>query len=62
MKYDAITRLNKTEIKKELKKEMQQDFLVEVQKMRESFSERLDSMEQTQEMIMDMLRQEPGRD
>ncbi|CRG83167.1 hypothetical protein PISL3812_00516 [Talaromyces islandicus] len=57
-----LTASDLSKLKNELKQEMQRDFLVELQKIREAFSERLEAMEQTQEMIMDMLRQEPGRD
>jgi hypothetical protein len=51
-----------SKLKNELKQEMQRDFLTELSKIRDSFSERLNSMEQTQAMIIDMLKQEPGRD
>jgi hypothetical protein len=57
-----LTVSNLSKLKIELKQEMQRDFLTELSKIRDSFSERLDSMEQTQAMIMEMLRQEPGRD
>ncbi|QKX64265.1 uncharacterized protein TRUGW13939_11438 [Talaromyces rugulosus] len=51
-----------SKLKNELKQEMQRDFLTELSKIRDSFSERLNSMEQTQAMIIDMLKQGPGRD
>lgn len=45
-----------------LKTELRAEFETELAKIREAFTAKLDALEQTQEMIMDMLRQEPGRE
>lgn len=44
------------------KTELRAEFEMELAKLREAFTAKLDALEQTQEMIMDMLRQEPGRE
>lgn len=45
-----------------LKSELHEELRKELRKDREQFEERLDSIQQTQEMILEMLRQEPGRE
>jgi hypothetical protein len=47
---------------KKLKLEIRAEFETELAKIREAFTSKLDALEQTQEMIMEMLRQEPGRE
>lgn len=49
-------------ILKKLKTEIRAEFETELAKIREAFTSKLDALEQTQEMIMEMLRQEPGRE
>lgn len=44
------------------KTELRAEFETELAKLRDAFTQKLDSLEQAQEMIMDMLRQEPGRE
>ncbi|RMJ25020.1 hypothetical protein PHISP_04112 [Aspergillus sp. HF37] len=46
-------------LKEELRQEMQADVQRQVEKDREGLEEKLDSVQRTQEMILDMLRQEP---
>lgn len=48
-------------MKEELRQEMQDQFRRELEKSRAAMEEKLDSVQQTQEMILEMLRQEPGR-
>lgn len=48
-------------MKEELRQEMQDQFRRELEKSRTAMEEKLDSVQQTQEMILEMLRQEPGR-
>lgn len=52
---EAISRL-KDELRQELRKEIRN----EMEKDRAAFDERLESVQRTQEMILDMLRQEPA--
>ncbi|EED15040.1 conserved hypothetical protein [Talaromyces stipitatus ATCC 10500] len=47
---------------KKIRAELRAEFQTEMAKMRQAFTAKLDALEQTQEMIMDMLRQEPGRE
>lgn len=51
-----------TQLKNDLRQEIRAEFEAELTKIRAAFTAKLDSLEQTQEMIMDMLRQEPGRE
>jgi hypothetical protein len=55
------TTISATALKK-LKNELRAEFETELAKIREAFTSKLDTLEQTQEMIMEMLRQEPGRE
>ncbi|CAG7926671.1 unnamed protein product [Penicillium olsonii] len=48
-------------MKEELRQEMQAQFRRELERSRAVMEEKLDSVQQTQEMILEMLRQEPGR-
>jgi hypothetical protein len=48
-------------MKEELRAEMQGQFRRELERSRVAMEEKLDSVQQTQEMILEMLRQEPGR-
>ncbi|CAG8044486.1 unnamed protein product [Penicillium salamii] len=48
-------------MKEELRQEMQGQFRRELERSRAAMEEKLDSVQQTQEMILEMLRQEPGR-
>ncbi|OKL59226.1 hypothetical protein UA08_05905 [Talaromyces atroroseus] len=58
----TITTAQLTALKNELRQEFRQEFQLQLEKVRESFTSKLDSLEQAQEMILDMLRQEPGRE
>ncbi|KAI7976090.1 hypothetical protein EIK77_008108 [Talaromyces pinophilus] len=49
-------------LKLELRAEFETELAKEVAKIREALTSKLDALEQTQEMIMEMLRQEPGRE
>lgn len=54
--YGEIERM-----KEELRHEMQSQFRQELERSRAAMEEKLESVQQTQEMILEMLRQEPGR-
>ncbi|KAJ5319228.1 uncharacterized protein N7506_011932 [Penicillium brevicompactum] len=54
--YSEIERM-----KEELRQEMQSQFRQELERSRAAMEEKLESVQQTQEMILEMLRQEPGR-
>ena len=47
-------------LKEELRREMQDELRQEIEKDRASLEEKLDSVQRTQEMILEMLRQEPA--
>ncbi|KAL1987522.1 hypothetical protein VTN96DRAFT_3449 [Rasamsonia emersonii] len=49
----------KESLKEELKEELRKEFEAELKKDRAQLEEKLDSIQQTQEMILEMLRQEP---
>jgi hypothetical protein len=55
------THLDIQRMKEELRVEMQVQFRRELERSRAAMEEKLDSVQQTQEMILEMLRQEPGR-
>ncbi|KAI9039055.1 mitochondrial 37S ribosomal uS4m domain-containing protein [Aspergillus affinis] len=48
-----------SKFKEELRQEMRQEIRSELEKDRAAFEERLDSVQRTQDMILEMLRQEP---
>ena len=47
-------------LKEELRREMREEFRREIEQDRASLEEKLDSVQRTQEMILEMLRQEPA--
>lgn len=47
-------------LKEELKREVREELRREIERDRASFEEKLDSVQRTQEMILEMLRQEPA--
>jgi hypothetical protein len=49
-----------SQLKDELRQEMQDELRRELEKDRASLEEKLDSVQRTQEMILEMLRQEPS--
>jgi hypothetical protein len=49
-----------SQLKDELRQEMQDEVRRELEKDRASLEEKLDSVQRTQEMILEMLRQEPS--
>jgi hypothetical protein len=55
------THMDIERMKEELRQEMQVQFRRELERSRMAMEEKLDSVQQTQEMILEMLRQEPGR-
>ncbi|KAH8704195.1 hypothetical protein BGW36DRAFT_355567 [Talaromyces proteolyticus] len=58
----SLTGSDLSKLKEALKEEIRKEFQTELRKLNEAFQERLSAMEQTQEMIVEMLRQEPGRE
>ena len=56
----AITPTLLSMLKEELRREMQDELRREIEKDRASLEEKLDSVQRTQEMILEMLRQEPA--
>lgn len=56
----TITPTSLSMLKEELRREMQDELRREIEKDRASLEEKLDSVQRTQEMILEMLRQEPA--
>ena len=56
----TITPTSLSMLKEELRREMQDELRREIGKDRASLEEKLDSVQRTQEMILEMLRQEPA--
>jgi hypothetical protein len=59
--HAQVTHVDIERMKQELRIEMQGQFRRELERSRVAMEEKLDSVQQTQEMILEMLRQEPGR-
>ncbi|KAI9924571.1 hypothetical protein MW887_006844 [Aspergillus wentii] len=55
-----VTAVSISKLKEELRQEMQAELRQELEKDRASLEEKLDSVQRTQEMILEMLRQEPA--
>ncbi|KAJ5562226.1 hypothetical protein N7461_000987 [Penicillium sp. DV-2018c] len=55
-----LTQAQIERVKKELRQEMQDKFRQELEKERASMEEKLDSLQRTQDLILEMLRQEPA--
>lgn len=56
----GLTHFQIEQMKEELRREMQAQFRVELERERLAMEEKLDSVQRTQDLILEMLRQEPA--